>query len=145
MNTEEVVAMIDAITEGKDYVLRPKVIEGYQGIAIGVSDDSVLFSTEGDPLGTRIEDPRTAREIAGALVAWANRKEGNTNTVASRAIIGQLRWAETNSEAVVDENGNKVKQELHLNMTTEECERFVRENCTIPNCQCKSSGEADGV
>jgi hypothetical protein len=75
MNTEEVVAMMDAITEGRDCVLHPKGIDGYQGITIGIFDDGILFSTEDDPSGIQINDPRTVREIAGALVAWATRKD----------------------------------------------------------------------
>lgn len=74
MNTQEVIEMIDAITEGR----RTKI--GWEGA--NLSDNLQVTATK-ETLSFSIvdqlfesDDPRTAREIAGALVAWANRKQG---------------------------------------------------------------------
>ncbi|MFG2268080.1 hypothetical protein [Streptomyces sp. NPDC048720] len=69
MNTEEVCEMIDAITAGETFVNNwVGETEGRFNLAIG--DEG--FAVHATEFGCN--DPRTAREIAGALVAWANRK-----------------------------------------------------------------------
>lgn len=83
MNTDEVVAMIDAITEGKIFAKRWNLSEG--GHFNFASDgEGIALRTSGV---TEIQDPRTAREIAGALVAWANKKEGHNE---GAAFLGKL-------------------------------------------------------
>lgn len=75
MNAEEVVAMIDAITEGKTYGLTPRVTEASDELNFTFEKDEInIFS--GERFAAAINDTRTAREIAGALIAWANRKDG---------------------------------------------------------------------
>ena len=84
MNTEEVVAMIDAITEGRYYAHSFETTPNSNTISIEVGtnnpevDSEFWFSTfdEGVQFLAKINDPRVAREIAGALVAWANKQEG---------------------------------------------------------------------
>ena len=73
MNTEEVVAMIDAITEGKPFVHRWE--SETDSLIFATSPEKAVLSDTGD-FCFDLRDPRTAREIAGALVAWANRKDG---------------------------------------------------------------------
>lgn len=94
MNTEEVVAMIDAITEGGYYAHAFETKQDTITIEVGgatsvddnAADGEFWFSsfTPGANFLAKIDDPRTAREIAGALVAWANRKEGFTEGKARR-------------------------------------------------------------
>jgi hypothetical protein len=82
MNTEQVVEMIDAITEGKPYALKGNeltVVFGPEEIAFMVKGKQVFF-----------EDPRIAREIAGGLIAWANRKEGKTGHYVLNPNINQI-------------------------------------------------------
>lgn len=98
MDTNEVVEMIDAITEGKNYTLE---IEGDKGT--GVAEITFTPSrfyiklTEG--WGTEHRNPRTAREIAGALVAWADRQDGSISRTPN-SILGAIRWAEFKGEEV---------------------------------------------
>ena len=76
MNTEEVVAMMNAITEGAQW---SRTIEGEaesDSLRFAVEADRVLLGTLDYDYVCEIQNPRTAREIAGALVAWANRKDG---------------------------------------------------------------------
>lgn len=96
LNTEEVVEMIDAITEGKTYAapFSGRSLDGQRDAEMIIAVGNTGF---GFKIGRElfdITDPRTAREIAGALVAWANRKDGMVKGSA-RAIIGDIRWAET--------------------------------------------------
>jgi hypothetical protein len=81
VNTEEVCKMIDDITEG-----RPKQVtwEGdageYDSITLRTISGAFQFTQHGNGAFVfQSDDPRTAREIAGALVAWANRKDGVTS------------------------------------------------------------------
>lgn len=82
MDTNEVVEMIDAITEGKYYAHGFSTNRDTITIEVGTNAENEAnefwFSsfTPGANFLAKIDDPRTAREIAGALVAWANRKEG---------------------------------------------------------------------
>lgn len=79
METHEVVEMIDAITEGRNYTLEVKnERHDDDNMSIALSEDEVTFHDNFDTY-VSIDNPRTAREIAGALVAWANRKEGTEN------------------------------------------------------------------
>lgn len=77
MRSEDVVEMIDAITEGRDYdhIWQSET----DPLHLAVREEMVLFH-DGEGFIFQIRDPRTAREIAGALVAWANRKEGTPIT-----------------------------------------------------------------
>lgn len=77
MNTDQVVEMIDAITEGKTFRTNweganetdtLEMLSGPDGIKLGNLQMQFVFD---------MTNPRTAREIAGALVAWANRKQGH--------------------------------------------------------------------
>lgn len=70
MNTEQVIEMIDAITEGRPYAL-----SNGETMSVAFQDDIVTFFARVG--GSSIDNPRTAREIAGALVAWANHKDGS--------------------------------------------------------------------
>jgi hypothetical protein len=69
VNTEEVCKMIDDITEGKPFSRQ------------NLNGEQVNIASQGDgfALAGTLTNPRTAREIAGALVAWANRKDGVTS------------------------------------------------------------------
>jgi hypothetical protein len=73
VNTEEVCKMIDDITEGKPFSRQ------------NLNGEQVNIASQGDgfALAGTLTNPRTAREIAGALVAWANRKEGVINNFES--------------------------------------------------------------
>lgn len=94
MNTEEVCAMIDAITEGRKYVY-----ENNGGTSrMTVDEDGISFSAE---ITFLIEQPRTAREIAGALVAWANRKEGNANEVEAFRVAAEFKPTTSIPEEIV--------------------------------------------
>lgn len=73
MNTEEVCAMIDAITEGKPFTLNIGTGVNFEFGPNGVS----LIADEIGVLA-RFTDARPSRELAGALIAWANRKDGFT-------------------------------------------------------------------
>lgn len=74
MNAEEVVAMIDAITEGKAYLFD---LSGEMTV-VSSSKDISFVDVIGEPLSS-IDNTRKARELAGLLVAWANHKESNDN------------------------------------------------------------------
>lgn len=80
MNTEEVVAMIDAITAGKPFVNRWE--SESDSLIVATSPEKFVMQDTGDFVFT-LRDPRTAREIAGALVAWANRKDGQLGALPS--------------------------------------------------------------
>lgn len=98
MNTEQVIEMIDAITEGGEY--EKFELNGEQ-INIAIRDDEFVIAGLSN-------DPRTAREIAAALVAWANRKDGMMNG-SVRAILGDIRW----SEVTIQDEFEKLHRELH--------------------------------
>jgi hypothetical protein len=69
MNTEEVCEMIDAITEGRTFA---RTWQGaVSNIHLAVGEEG--FAIHANEFGCN--DPRTAREIAGALVAWASRMD----------------------------------------------------------------------
>jgi hypothetical protein len=80
MNAEEVCQMLDAINEGEYFAHGFPAIEGSHSLSIEVGRTSGQFwfsSFDADFLA-KINDPRVAREIAGALIAWANREDGNS-------------------------------------------------------------------
>jgi hypothetical protein len=83
VNSDEIVEMIDAIYEGKYYAhgfsTKKDVITIEVGAAEGTEEFWFSSFTPGANFLAKIDDPRTAREIAGALVAWANRKDGLNN------------------------------------------------------------------
>lgn len=106
MNTNEVVAMIDAITEGRSYRLNVETTQSSDEMYLGFDSDAVIFHGVGMSFLATVTDTRTAREIAGALVAWANRKEGKPEQ--GNNPIADSIWIE--GFAIVDKNGNKVKQ-----------------------------------
>lgn len=74
MNTAEVCAMIDAISDGKNYTLE---ITGDKltGVAEIQFTPSRFYIKLAEGWGIEHENPRTAREIAGAFIAWATQKE----------------------------------------------------------------------
>lgn len=76
MNTEEVTEMIDAITEGEDYTLSV-TNEGESGDRLNLefTADRLTFTDCFDSF-VDVKNARAAREIAGALIAWASRKDG---------------------------------------------------------------------
>lgn len=73
--------MIDAITEGKRYTLNVDGDELNQSSASFdfLQDGRIAIGVTVPGLFAFIDNPRTAREIAGALVAWANRKDPSAN------------------------------------------------------------------
>lgn len=80
MDAKNVCEMIDTITEGKPYSLE---VEGVGGSVCGGDDlrfsmtpDCVTVMSSDLITTCEITSPRQAREIAAALVAWANHKEG---------------------------------------------------------------------
>lgn len=72
MDTEETVNMIDTIYEGSTY----RMSIGRRGLVIDLAPSGIRFGPQdsGDSYAYVI-DPRRAREIAGALVAWATHQE----------------------------------------------------------------------
>lgn len=130
MNTEEVVAMIDAITEGKNTKIKWDGAALTGDLSIDSRVDSIRFAIKGDAFD--IAHPRIAREIAGALVAWANRKEGWANNT-SRAIeamgydpvaMQQVATFDVNMEAngnEVDDPSNPHPGKYHFHHNCQEC------------------------
>jgi hypothetical protein len=79
VNTEEVVAMMDAITEGRNYDLEVAGDRESDNVRLQFASDSFAISHDPNSFAvTEVTNPRVAREIAGALVAWANRKDSST-------------------------------------------------------------------
>lgn len=76
MNTEQVVEMIDTITEGKPCNQTWESADLSDDLNMAAVKARVRFTIRGEVF--EIDNPRTAREIAGALIAWANRKEGSS-------------------------------------------------------------------
>jgi hypothetical protein len=75
MNVEEVCAMIDAITEGRPFELDVPVPVGEDALNLRFNSDEIsILGSRG--FATAVRNPRNAREIAAALTAWANRKDG---------------------------------------------------------------------
>jgi hypothetical protein len=75
MDAEQVCEMIDTITEGRNYDLEIKGANDTGECRLQFASGSFsLALLEG--WATEIDDPRTAREIAAALIAWANHKDG---------------------------------------------------------------------
>jgi hypothetical protein len=89
METRKVVEMIDAITEGMPYELE---IDSATYLKLRETDFSFIDEQGGELVAPSV-NPRTAREIAAALVAWADRKDGSISRTAG-AILGAIRWAE---------------------------------------------------
>lgn len=83
MNTEQVVEMIDAITAGRPW--------GTEIGGLTVGSNSELFGLAGY---VDITEPQQAREIAGALVAWANRKEGAKVGFSEELAVTDPTWRE---------------------------------------------------
>lgn len=73
MNAEQVCEMIDAITEGRNFTLHPTESPMTE---INFEGDEISVFPPAHEGYFDITETRTAREIAGALVAWANRKDG---------------------------------------------------------------------
>lgn len=77
MNTEQVVEMIDAISEGRTYGFMPSVTEASDTLNFTFNKNEInIFS--GEDFAACVENPRTARELAGALIVWANKQEDAT-------------------------------------------------------------------
>lgn len=74
MNIDQVRAMIDAIHKREDHVIRAEVSDGWPSMIAGFSSDEILFDIEGS--STKMSDPTFARQLAGALILWANKQEG---------------------------------------------------------------------
>ncbi|GHF92391.1 hypothetical protein [Streptomyces griseosporeus] len=75
MNVEQVVEMIDAITEGRDYELDVPVLVEEDSLTLKFNEDEIsILGSLG--FATAIRDTRTAREICAALLTWADRKDG---------------------------------------------------------------------
>lgn len=99
MNTNEVVAMIDAITEGKCYTHAFEMAGEGDSLSIETEPETFALTSPTKPSFIAvIDDPRTALEIAGALVAWAGHKDGTINARTIGAIVGDIRWAEVKIE-----------------------------------------------
>ena len=103
MNTEQVVEMIDAITEGEEF---HHVFDTHVGsLELFMTEYGFSIRPEGD--GTVCIDPRTAREIAGALIAWANHKESAANG-ANKAIAAMgYDYVATRQVAAFDANNRE--------------------------------------
>lgn len=100
MNTDEVCKMIDAITEGKEFTLSVPVPVGENSLTLKFHEDEIsIYGAHG--FATAIRNLRDIREIAAALVAWANRKDG-TIDLAAMSILGSIRWAELKKSAEDD-------------------------------------------
>lgn len=89
MNTEEVRAMTDAITDGKVFTHQweEEDYEGPERNVLHFATGSTGFTFHAS--GFASSDPRIAEEIASALVAWASRKRSMA-TLAER-----LEWSAT--------------------------------------------------
>lgn len=111
MTPEKVCQMIDTIYEGEPYSLE---IKGVGGSVCGGDDLRITVTPEyvtvmsTDLLTTcDITDPRQAREIAAALVAWADHKEadaeGATSVAAARFLfeIARVRMTQAKSHPEV--------------------------------------------
>jgi hypothetical protein len=85
MNTEEVVAMIDDITDGRPSVNGWENAVTGPGFILATAPQKIVMGDARDAFNFVITDERVAREIAGALVAWANRK-GNLVGENERAV-----------------------------------------------------------
>jgi hypothetical protein len=113
MKTEKVVAMIDTITDGRQFAHR---WEGEENSFNFASSDSG-FAVQASSFGC--SDPRTAREIAGALVAWANRKEGNGNETEAFRVSAdhfsksRAEWYERSVKYMSQETKNRNLKDLH--------------------------------
>lgn len=79
LNADEVVEMLDAITSGREFSTNWTPMAG-EKLHILTRDDSFVIGMGNVPNIVSLGDPRTAREIAGALVAWANRKESQPDS-----------------------------------------------------------------
>lgn len=86
--------MIDAITEGQEFKHEWLESNEFDPLSIRTIPSALQFTSEGSSFVFECNDPRVAREIAGALVAWANRKEGKTdepNPIADAIWVESLR------------------------------------------------------
>jgi hypothetical protein len=86
MNTDQVVEMIDAITEGRRYLFN---VDEATTIVFSPEHFEVV-DEHGDELVASIDNERLAREIAGALVAWANRKQGTEERLTINAFLSAI-------------------------------------------------------
>lgn len=117
MNTNEVVEMIDAISEGKEYRKKWTGVTEDEKLKFSSDDESILLATTGV---FEIDNPRTAREIVGAILAWANRKEGKTSINRAIEAMGydpvatqQVAAYDTNEKANVQRRFEELHEELH--------------------------------
>lgn len=139
MNTEQVVEMIDAISEGKRYTLSiasdDDESNGKKSLAMRMGEGSILFYLRGPvSFAGEIDNPRTAREIAGALVAWANRKEGKiqeTKQVEASLILRSEATRPSTADAIKLMSGRSTKTEWYAanvgRMTPETKSRNLRD------------------
>ena len=80
MTTNKVMEMINAIFDGQSYELTPETYELSSEFEIAFGKSEIAFNQPDGDFGAFIRNPRVAREIAAALVTWANRQESSKSS-----------------------------------------------------------------
>lgn len=113
MNTDEVTEMLDDITAGQPTVNRWE--SSNDSLFIATAPHKLVMSDSGDFI-FEIRDPRTAREIAGALVAWATQRDGKLPDIPRdmRPNNGVWRtdWYRSNVESMTQVTKNRNLADL---------------------------------
>lgn len=145
LNTEQVVEMIDAITEGRHTKIGWEGAALTDDLSLDFRKDSVRFTIRGEVFD--VAHSRTAREIAGALVAWANRKEGSDIDLASVVKLfgdGTVEFPSVNDWAHI-KSGRDTRENWYRRnvgrMTRETLERNMKDLREIKQTMSPSSEE----
>lgn len=81
MTTNKVMEMINAIFDGKPYRMEVNSADdNFENMEVRFRSDNVVFVEKGGAFVCTVNDPRIAREIAAALVTWANRQESSKSS-----------------------------------------------------------------
>jgi hypothetical protein len=119
MNTEQVTAMIDAITDGQETVFNWEGINLSDDLKLDIGTNGMGFLVGRERFD--LNDSRVAREIAGALIAWADRKDGDplsktaqrqtVQTIVGDAWNEEVDTVDEDQEPLIDGKRNIVWRE----------------------------------
>jgi hypothetical protein len=144
LNTQEVVEMIDAITKGRNYRLDVPTTQSSDEMYVGFDTGAVIFHGVGMSFLATITDPRTAREIAAALVSWANHKDGGLPFTPLLNSGWRYEWYKRSVANMTQETKDRNLQDLEAiyrnpNTSTEEADDIARAIVVLKDAGAKSS------
>jgi hypothetical protein len=138
VDSKQVIEMLDAIFEGREWEIEIK-----PGDRLMLDKDGITFSPRIDTL-FEIDNPSIARQIAGALVSWAN-KVDDTAPLTGPEVMATMKLFDWATPRIEHHSVNKTRTEwYHRNvqiMTPKTMMRHFRDLKVLEKCYSREGND----